>query len=62
MQITDLIKKLEEFKAVHGDVEVDAEYWCVDCRDTHDGPGVELDLSCDGKLKISAIHLGMGDD
>jgi len=59
MRISDLIVKLQEFKDANGDCEVEAEYWCVDCRDTHTGVGLDLDLSLDKKLRISAAHLGM---
>lgn len=62
MRIFGLIEKLEEFKSVHGNIEIDAEYWCADCMDTHTGHGVELSLNCDGKLIISAIHLGLDDE
>ena len=61
MTISEFITKLEKFKVKHGDVKVKAEYWCADCRDTHEGPGLELDLDYNNELVISVIHIGMED-
>ena len=40
MKLSELEKKIRDFKKKNGDIEVNAEYWCVDCGDTHEGPGV----------------------
>lgn len=57
MKISELVRALTDFKSSHGDVDVDAEYWCADCRDTHEGKGWELELHR-GKLRLSVIRLG----
>ena len=59
MKISELEVKLAVFREEHGDVEIVSEYWCADCRDTHEGPGIDLDLTYDGKLQISATRIGM---
>jgi hypothetical protein len=61
MRISVLVEKLQTFQSKHGDCEVEAEYWCVDCRDTHTGEALELELTSDKKLRLSVVHLGAGD-
>jgi hypothetical protein len=58
--LSEYIKKLEEFKLANGDVEIDTEYWCEDCKDTHEGIGIGLELSSSGKLRTFVIPLGEG--
>lgn len=57
MKISDLIAKLEAFKAEHGDLELESEYWCEDCHDEHTSDEVKLELEF-GKLRMSVKRLG----
>ena len=62
MRISELEAKLKAFRDKHGDLEVVSEYWCADCHDTHEGPGIYIDITYDNKVQLSAIHLGMEED
>ena len=59
MIISKFIENLEKFKSENGDFEIESEYWCVDCHDTHIGPGLSLELTYDGKLRLSVTHIGL---
>lgn len=57
MKISEFIHDLEVFKNEHGDVDVETEYWCQDCNDTHFGKGFDMELVT-GKLRLSIDQLG----
>lgn len=57
MKISEFIAKLEKVKQEHGDLEMDAEYYCNDCNDSHEGLGLKVNLITDGKVGVSTMEI-----
>ncbi len=57
MRISELIAELEKVKQEHGDLEMDTEYHCGDCNDSHEGPGLKVEVTVERKVEISAIEI-----
>jgi len=60
MLSSELVTLIEKFIQKHGDVKVDTEYYCEECKDMHEGNGVKPILTSDHTMKIEIIELGSG--
>ena len=58
MKLNDLIQTLQSFVEVNGDAELYMEYWCVDCKDYHEGNGLRPEVRADGRVELEIIRLG----
>ncbi len=56
MKVSALINKLKEFRKEEGDLELSLQYWCYDCKDTHESKSYSFEI-IDGKLKLSVTQL-----
>ena len=59
MVITELITQLMDFKQTHGDVEIEATYFCADCNDEHITNELDLILTRNNCLVLSPTPLRM---
>lgn len=61
MKISELEASIAKFKEFHGDIEVDASYYCDDCDDEHDGNGIRVILNPLRRMAFEIIRLGEDD-
>lgn len=61
-KLSELGAEIDAFIKKHGDFELDTEYYCEDCSDTHEGEGWKIKLGFDNKVAIKIIRLGEYDD
>ncbi|MCK5606457.1 hypothetical protein KAR91_31435 [Candidatus Pacearchaeota archaeon] len=52
MKVSDLIKKLEEFKEIEGDLDFEYEYWCPDHKTTYESGEYGVMRITRGKAKV----------
>ena len=60
-KLSELIKEIDTFIKEHGDLELDTEYHCEDCNDSHTGHGWRIDMNFKNQAVIEIIKLGEDD-